>query len=181
MQLNKNYQSFISQLSKLTDEQIKRDYLNHLKWTDNISAILPLIDDEQALRMVKLSFDVDLMLGAFLAGKVKSELQSETVKWIYELEIYDELKLKLLTKTKSKVAVYFLENFIKNISNPADSFYLYENQVSQAIEGLEIVDSAIYTRMLLNLLEDERHWVRKISIAVFGKYIDKSEITILTK
>lgn len=181
MQLNKNHQSLISQLSKLTDEQLKRDYLNHLEWTDNISEILQLVDDEQALRLVKLGFDLDFILGAFLAGKIKSELQSETVGWIYELEISDELKLKLLTKTKSKVAVYFLEDFIKNIYNPADSLYLYENQVSQAIEGLEIVDSEIYTRMLLNLLEDERHWVRKISIAVFGKYINKSEITILTK
>lgn len=57
MQLNKNHQSLIYQLLQLNDEQIKRDYLNHLKWTDNISEILQLVDDKQALRLVKLGFD----------------------------------------------------------------------------------------------------------------------------
>ncbi len=181
MQLEKNYQSLISQLSQLSDEQLKRNYLNHLEWTQPIASMLPLIDDLEALRVVCLALDVDLMLGAFLAGKVKSELQEETVRWVGELEISDELKLKLLTKTKSKVAVYFLEDFIKNIPETTHSFYLYENLVSQAIEELEIVDAELYTRMLLKLLQDEHHWVRKISIVVFGEYIDKSEITILIK
>ena len=45
MQSNTNYQSLIYQVSKLTDEKIKRDYLNHLKWTESIASILPLIDD----------------------------------------------------------------------------------------------------------------------------------------
>ncbi|MEL6462961.1 MAG: hypothetical protein AAFQ91_32895 [Cyanobacteria bacterium J06621_15] len=75
MQSNNNHQSLIYQLSQLNDEQIQRDYLNHLEWTDKIASILPLIDDNEALRMVKLGFDVDLMLGAFLAGRVKLELQ----------------------------------------------------------------------------------------------------------
>ncbi|MDY6901607.1 MAG: HEAT repeat domain-containing protein, partial [Cyanobacteriota bacterium] len=96
MQSNINNQSLISQLSQLSDEQVKRDCLNHLEYTEIIASILPLIDDSEALRVVRLALDVDLMLGAFLAGKVKSELQEETVGWIYELEISDELKLKLL-------------------------------------------------------------------------------------
>ncbi|MEM7713394.1 MAG: hypothetical protein AAF349_07420, partial [Cyanobacteria bacterium P01_A01_bin.68] len=142
MELNKNNQYLISQLSKLTDEQFQRDYLNHLEWTEFIASILPLLDDSEALRIVRLALDIDLILGAFLAGRVKSELQKETVGWIYELEISDELKLKLLTKTKSKVAVYFLEDFIKNIYNePAHLSYLYEKFISQAIKELEIVDA----------------------------------------
>ncbi|MGB3754745.1 MAG: HEAT repeat domain-containing protein [Rivularia sp. (in: cyanobacteria)] len=181
MQSDKNYQSLISQLSQLSDEQLKRDYLNHLEWTQPIASMLPLIDDVEALRVVRLALDVDLMLSAFLAGKVKSELQEETVGWIRELEIYDELKLKLLTKTKSKVAVSFLEDFIKNIPVPVDSFSLYEYIVSQAIKDLEIVDTELYTKMLLKLLQDERHWVRKISIAVFGRYIDKSEVSVIVE
>ena len=181
MQSNTNNQSLISQLPTLSDEKIKRDYLNHLEWTESIGAILPLIDDSEALRVVRLALNVDLMLGAFLAGKVKSELQSETVGWIYELEISDELKLKLLTKTKSKVAVYFLEYFIKNIPNPTDSLYIYENLISQTIKDLEIVDAGLYTRILLNLLEDERQWVRRMGIAIFGEHIDKSEISILNR
>ena len=182
MKLNKNFQSLIYQLSQLTDEQLKRDYLNHLEWTESIASILPLIDDSEALRVVSLALDVDLMLGSFLAGKVKPEFQKETVGWIYELEISDELKLKLLTKTKSKFAAYFLEDFIKNIYNePAHLSYLYEKFISQAIKDLEIVDAGLYTRILLNLLEDERQWVRRMGIAIFGEHIDKSEISILTE
>ena len=105
MQLNKNYQSLITVLSKLSDEQLKRDYLNHLEWTQPIASMLALIDDSEALRVVRLALEVDLMLGAFLAGKVKPELQLKTVGWVGELEISNELKLKLLTKTKSKFAV----------------------------------------------------------------------------
>ena len=179
MQSDKNYQSLISQLSQLSDEEIKRDYLNHLEWTQSIASILPLIDDLEALRVIRLALDVDLMLGAFLAGKVKPELQSETVVWIRELEISDELKLKLLTKTKSKFAVPFLVDFIKNIPELEHSFYLYENLISQAIKDLEIFDAELYTRMLRQLLEDKRQWVRKIAIAVFGKHIDKSAISVL--
>ncbi|BAY85578.1 hypothetical protein NIES267_50780 [Calothrix parasitica NIES-267] len=179
MQLNKSYKFLISQLSKLSDEQIKRDYLNHLEWTESIASILPLIDDSEALRVVSLGLDVDLILGAFLAGKVKPELQKETVGWICELEISDELKLQLLTKTKSKFGVYFLEDFIRNIPNDPTQLHIYENSISKFISNLENVDTELYTSMLLKLLEDERHWVRKISIAVFGKYIGKSEITIL--
>ena len=181
MQSDINYQSVISQLSQLSDEQFQRDYLNHLEWTKSIASILPLIDDSQALQVVRLALDVDLILGAFLAGKVKSELQSETVGWIRKLEMSDELKLQLLTKTKSKFAVYFLEDFIKNIPNDSSQLYIYENSISIFISNVENVDTGLYTRMLLKLLEDERHWVRKISIAVFGKYIDKSDINILIK
>ena len=182
MKLNKNFQSLIYQLSQLTDEQLKRDYLNHLEWTESIASILPLIDDSEALRVVSLALDVDLMLGSFQAGKVKPEFQKETVGWIYELEISDELKLKLLTKTKSKYAAYFLEDFIKNIYNePAHLSYLYEKFISQAIKDLEIADAGLYTRILLNLLEDERQWVRRMGIAIFGEHIDKSEISILTE
>ncbi|AFY53401.1 hypothetical protein Riv7116_0816 [Rivularia sp. PCC 7116] len=124
MQSIQNYQSLIYQLSQLSDEQVKRNYLNYLEWTQPIASILTLIDDIEALRLVRLALDVDLMLGAFLAGKVKPELQKVTVDWIGELEISDELKLKLLTKTKSKVAVSFLEEFIKNIYNePAHLSY----------------------------------------------------------
>ncbi len=181
MQSDKNYQSLISQLSQLSDEQLKRDYLNHLEWTQPIASMLPLIDDMEALRVVRLALDVDLMLGAFLAGKVKPELQEEAVGWVAELEISNELKLKLLTKTKSKFAVSFLEDFIKNILETTHSFYLYENLISKAINDLEIIDTGLYTRILLNLIDDERLWIRQIAIAVFGEHIEKSAISVLTE
>ncbi|MGB3651937.1 MAG: HEAT repeat domain-containing protein [Rivularia sp. (in: cyanobacteria)] len=181
MQLETNYQSLISQLSQLSDEQLKRDYLNHLEWTQPIASMLPLINDVEALRMVRLALDVDLMLGAFLAGKVKPELQSETVSWVGELEISNELKLKLLTKTKSKLAVSFLEEFIKNIPDEPDKLHVYEIWISQAVKELKNIDEKLFTRMQLNLLQDEHQWIRKIAIKVFKNYIDDSAIPILIK
>ena len=59
MQSNNNSQSLISQLSKLSDEQFQRDYLNHLEWTESIASILSLINDSEALRLVRLALDVD--------------------------------------------------------------------------------------------------------------------------
>ncbi len=181
MQLETNYQSLISQLSQLSDEQLKRDYLNHLEWTQPIASMLPLIDDVEALRVVRLALDVDLMLGAFLAGRVKPELQSETVGWIRELEIYDELKLKLLTKTKSKVAVSFLEDFIKNIPDKPDKLHVYEISISQAVKELENIYAESFLSMTFNLLQDERQWIRNITIKLFKNYIDESAIPILIK
>jgi len=108
MQSNNNSQFLIYQLSQLTDEQLKRDYLNHLEWTESIASILPLIHDSESLRVVRLALDIDLILGAFLAGKVKPELQKETVGWIEKLEISDELKIELLGRTKSEFAIPFL-------------------------------------------------------------------------
>ena len=155
MESNKNYQSLISQLSQLSDEEIKKDYLNHLEWTQPIASMLPLIDDLEALLVVRLALDVDLMLGAFLAAKVKPELQKETVGWVGELDISDELKLKLLTKTKSKYAVSFLEDSIKNIPGE-HKLHNYVNIISQAVQELENVDAKSFSRMGLLFLQDER-------------------------
>ncbi|MEA5447564.1 NACHT domain-containing protein [Leptolyngbya sp. CCNP1308] len=76
-------------LLDLSDDQLKQDYLNLLKWTEPIALMLALISEEdQALRVVKLAMnDVDLILGAKLAGKVKPELQRKTIDWINALNI----------------------------------------------------------------------------------------------
>jgi predicted NACHT family NTPase len=67
----------LERLPTLTDEQLKRDYLNLLKWTELIALMLALVNEEaQALRVVRLAMDdVDLMLGARLTGEVKASLQ----------------------------------------------------------------------------------------------------------
>ena len=94
----------------LTDEELKRDYLNYLKWTEPVALMLALVNDKkQALRVVKLAiYDVDLMLGASLAGKVKSEFQTIAIGWINDLKLPKLLKLQCLTITKSKAAIPLL-------------------------------------------------------------------------
>ncbi|WP_175551128.1 HEAT repeat domain-containing protein [Spirulina major] len=67
-------------LPNITDEQLTQNYLNYLKWTEPIALMLALIGDEkQALQVIKLALDVDLWLGARLAGEVKEEFQQKSL------------------------------------------------------------------------------------------------------
>lgn len=73
----------LRQLLHTTDAKLQSNYLNLLKWTEPIALMLVLVENEvQALRVVELAFDVDLMLGARLAGEVKPEFQKHTVNLI---------------------------------------------------------------------------------------------------
>ncbi len=99
-------------LPTLRDEQLKRDYLNHLKWTEPVALMLAMVEEEaQALRVVKLAMNnVDLILGARLAGEVRQEFQSLTVKAILELnDLKTIVKIKLLELSKSASAIPALQ------------------------------------------------------------------------
>ena len=82
----------LPQLSELSKEQAGQkytqfqiDYLNYLKWTEAIAIMLglPEITENQVKHLTELALDVDLMLGARLAGAVKSGLAG-TSSWISE-------------------------------------------------------------------------------------------------
>ncbi|MEB3180087.1 MAG: HEAT repeat domain-containing protein [Nostocaceae cyanobacterium] len=89
----------------LSDRTLQRDYLNYLKWTETIALVLGLMEDEpQALRVVRLALDVDLMLGARLAGEVKREFQEKTKNFIEELQIPLEHKAWLSNFSSQTVA-----------------------------------------------------------------------------
>ncbi|BAY85579.1 peptidase C14 caspase catalytic subunit p20 [Calothrix parasitica NIES-267] len=202
MQLNKKYQSLISQLSQLSDEQFQKDYLNHLEWTESIASILPLIDDSEALRVVRLGLDVDLILGAFLAGKVKPELQKETVGWIENLEILDNLKVELLGRTKSELAIPFLartlnqeeeliratvdmERFFKGEIEEApekELFYQALNYEQLSIQTAYILGSfggESSTNLLIEALSDKRKSIRASAVEALGNINDELAITAL--
>jgi hypothetical protein len=58
----------------VSDDELKPEYLNYLKWTEPLALMLELVEDEaQAVRVVRLALEVDLRLGASLAGAVKPE------------------------------------------------------------------------------------------------------------
>lgn len=63
-------------------ERFQHFYLNYLKWTEAIAILLgfPEIKQNQGKRIVELALDVDLMLGARLAGEVQQEIQHHTVE-----------------------------------------------------------------------------------------------------
>ena len=92
-------------LPHLDDKTLKREYLNYLKWTEPLALMLELVDEKlQALRVVRASLDVDLILGARMAGGVKSKLQSESIDIIANLHLPDLLRIHLLGATCSPAA-----------------------------------------------------------------------------
>ncbi|WP_445223186.1 NACHT domain-containing protein, partial [Calothrix sp. NIES-2100] len=105
----------LKQLPNLSDDCLKLEYLNYLKWTEPLVLMLELLDNEvQALRVVKLALEVDWQLGARLACAVKSELQQQTVNLVAELEIPLLFKIRLLGLTKSDKAILYLNQFLED-------------------------------------------------------------------
>ncbi|MEA5624830.1 HEAT repeat domain-containing protein, partial [Nostoc sp. UHCC 0251] len=145
-------ESLISQLDNVSDQKLKRDYLNYLKWTEPVALMLGLVDDEeQAVRVVKLALDVDLKLAARLAGEVKREYQKETVDLILELNIHKFLKVEFLGISHSEYAVTFISNLLQDE---------YSSVRSSAAEALEKIGNKEAVSALIKALQDEDYSVR---------------------
>ena len=70
----------LERVSRLGDGELKREFLNFLKWTEPVALVLALVEEGAlAGRVVRLGLEVDLMLGARLAGEVKPQFQTKTV------------------------------------------------------------------------------------------------------
>ncbi|NER98448.1 MAG: NACHT domain-containing protein [Symploca sp. SIO1B1] len=99
-------ENLLQQLASLSDQQLKWDYLNYLKWTEPLALMMELLEDqEQAVRVVKLALEVDWLLGARLAGEVKGKFQKETVGLVLGLPLPRLLKVELAGVTKSDKAI----------------------------------------------------------------------------
>jgi predicted NACHT family NTPase len=78
-------EALLERLSGLSDAVLQREYLNYLKWTEPVALMLALVEsEEEALRVVRSGLEVDLRLGARLAGKVKLEFQERAVELVLE-------------------------------------------------------------------------------------------------
>lgn len=96
----------LQRLPQLGEDELKHNYLNSLKWTEAIALMLTLLEhQQQAVRIVQFALEVDLGLGARLAGAVRPESQPQTVDLILNLEIPPSLKRHLLGKTRSNEAI----------------------------------------------------------------------------
>ncbi|NER23116.1 MAG: hypothetical protein F6J96_20930 [Symploca sp. SIO1C2] len=155
----------------MNDEQLQHFFLNYLKWTEPIALMLGLLEnEEQAFRVVRLALDLDLQLGARLAGEVKPEFQKQTVSliesvkvpkqwkfWFVSLKglvrIPEWLQVKLLGITQSNAAIPRLHQALQN-----EDYNVREN----AVEALVKLDSPTVTVIpaLLQTLQDEDYNVR---------------------
>jgi HEAT repeat protein len=97
-------------------------YLNYLKWTEPIAIMLglPEITENQAIKIIELTLEVNLMLGARLAGEVKLQFQEQTIELVSATKLFDEaevsdwLQVELLGRTGSRLALPKLRQFLKN-------------------------------------------------------------------
>ncbi|MBD2092146.1 HEAT repeat domain-containing protein [Microcoleus sp. FACHB-1515] len=144
----------------MTDEQLQRNYLNYLKWTESIALMLALEDRKvQVLRVVELAVEVDRRLGARLSGEVQPEFQAETVDWIKQLLISELLKVELLGITRSTEAV---PDLLRAIQNSDSSIRWSTATALGQIGGQESVQA------LLTASKDSAYFVRLAAVSALG-------------
>jgi HEAT repeat protein len=157
------------------DQQLKHFYLNYLKWTEPLSLLLGLLDDEQALRLVRLGLDVDWFLGARLAGEAKQEFQQQTVglvsRLVEEKDLQQWLKFELWEKTRSSTIIPKLLPILQD----SDS-WMVQLKVIKVIGQLGDISNI---SNLSSLLQDCDHWVRPNVLAAIKKLGDKEYFTDL--
>jgi HEAT repeat protein len=134
------------QLQTLGDRELKTEYLNSWKWTEAIARILSEVDDETALRVVKLALEIDLCLGAKLAGAVKQELQTTTVDLLLSTEVSEAFLFKLLGMTGSDAVIPFLVQALND--DEENSYY-----VTQALAQIG-TEAAV--QVLIEIMNDEQ-------------------------
>ncbi|MBD2294351.1 HEAT repeat domain-containing protein [Anabaena sphaerica FACHB-251] len=147
-------ESLLQRLDQISPEQLKYYYLNYLKWTEPLSLMLalPEVTQKKAVEIVSLALNVDLNLGAKLAGSVKTKVQEETVGLIAErTEIHQRLKLWLLGITRSNYAISILS---KSLENKDDGIRYFANQ------ALGKIGSEATITFLSKALEDENSYIR---------------------
>ncbi|MFZ4674752.1 MAG: HEAT repeat domain-containing protein, partial [Nodosilinea sp.] len=162
-------------LPKLSDEQLKRDYLNLLKWTEPIALMLALVDEaEQALRVVKLAIDdVDLILGANLAGTLQPNFQRQIINEITRFSPASEnLKVELLGFTRSNFAIPHLLPYLG-----IDDFDL-QYTLNRALERINSED---LVAALTKTISDKNPMTRIASIAALTNTPSQEAVRALRK
>ncbi len=189
-------------LVELSDEELKYDYLNYLKWTEPLAMAMSFMDVEsKALAVVKLALEVDLQLGARLAGEVKREFQEQTVGLVAAIEIPEELHLIILGITCSEYAIPALSTALHH-ENSKINYYAAESlrkigdeaaisALRQAALNREYSENAIYAlgrigseaavSALLEGLKHESSDVRRDAASALGETRNQRAMSPLLK
>ncbi|MBD1928143.1 HEAT repeat domain-containing protein [Trichocoleus sp. FACHB-90] len=166
-------ESLLKLLPRLSDDELKREYLNYLKWTEPLALMLELVEDEaQALRVVKLALEVDLRLGARLAGAVKPEWHEQTVALVAGLELPQQLKTQLLDITNSESVIPGLLPASKDQDSPVDR---------SAASAIGEIGSEEAVEELLPALKDEDSSVRKSAVSALSKIANSEVLPYLSE
>ncbi|WP_236505727.1 NACHT domain-containing protein, partial [Tychonema sp. BBK16] len=157
----------------IKDERLQHFYLNYFKWTEPLAFMLSLLRDEvQAVRVVRLALEVDLRLGARLAGDVQREFQQRAVGLVDGLDVPGWLKAELLGVTRSDEAMTGLLKLVE------DS---YDDVLSSAADALSNIGGDRAIPGLLKLVEDSCGDVRWIAADALCKIGGDRAMTGLLK
>jgi HEAT repeat protein len=158
----------------LSNDVLKRDYLNYLEWTEPLALKLALLEQEsQVKHIVKLALQVDLKLGARLVGAVKPELQKPLVELVSELKTPLLLKTELLGNTRS---FYALPKLLPQLENKNSSIR------SSTAEALgRIGNETAIPHLLKVLTSDENINARAKAAEALGKIGNEAAIPDLLK
>jgi len=148
-------------LPKISDHNLKRDYLNYLKWTEALALMLALVDKEvQAMRVVELALEVDFQLAGRLGGEVKHEFQTQTVNLVAKQKVPEELTMWLLGTTRSIHAIPFL---FKALDNKNESIRWF------ATKALDKITSDTTIPALSKALQDDYDFIRMAAFNALEK------------
>lgn len=125
----------VGYLPELSDEQLKNNFINCLKWTESLKLLFSFLEHQsQALRLVNLGLSIDIFLGAKLAGSTREKHQPKAINQLVAYDIpfnRDQFRglipgIKqhhkpfflhlLLSKTQSGFAVSSLQDSLRNKS-----------------------------------------------------------------
>ena len=162
-------------------ERFQHFYLNYLKWTETITIVLSLMKTENAVDVVKWALVVDLILGARLAGEVRSGFQERTVGSVKTFAAPTWLRVELLGKTKSEIALPELlkvlehsDSGLRGIAAEAIGEIGSESAIPDLLKAIEDSD----------LIEDSRLYglpVCFIAAHAIGKIGSEAAIPVLLK
>ncbi len=134
------------------DKRLQHFYLNYFKWTEPLAFMLSLLGNKvQAVRVVRLALDVDLVLGARLAGEVQRDFQQRTVGLVDGLDVPGWLKVGLLGEVRSDEAIPGLLKLLED----SDDFVRWS-----AADALGKIGDEKAIPGLLELVEDSDDFVR---------------------
>jgi DNA polymerase III delta prime subunit len=154
---------------KLSDEQLKNDFLQHQKWIEPIALMLSLIgNEEEILRIVKLAMnEVDELLGARLAGEVQFDFQEATVGLINALEIPLPLKCQCWQISQSEWAIPRLLGVLESGDHKERNY---------AISALGMIGNDTAINRLLLSLESDNVDERRSAVRALGLLGDEKAI-----
>lgn len=180
-------EALLEWLPILNDEILKSQYLNYLKWTEPVALMMALIDSKaQALRVVKLAMEVDLILGARLAGETQPKFHIQTIALINSIEISSNLRIELLIRTRSEKIIPDLINVLQKVIyhelNPIAYWERIDQKLYERTAGLlgRLGSKEIFSKMK-DVLQDEASFLHCFALDVLGHLGDKAAVPELIK